>query len=361
VLVLESELKSSYRRAFSYLDPLCLAAASIGQVHRARLRDGREVVVKVQRPGLRAQVDADLLIMRLFAQLLARQVPEVAAYQPVALVEAFARAIRLELDFRNEAENERKLRSVLSAAPEVHLPHVHREWTSERVLVMDYVAGSKFATLAAPARGRARQALLRAFVRQMIEHGVFHADPHPGNLLALPDGRVVLLDLGTVDVLSPALRSGLSRLCFALLFHRTRALCHEVVGLAAVEGTTVIDRRRLEQDLRTLLKGASQGGGAALVGQMMSVSRSHALRLPAPLLAMMRALAILDGVLRGLDPEGDVLRDLRRELPWALGRTLRARLRAPVERAFSGGARQLGRAWSLLCDLGRRARTRFKE
>jgi ubiquinone biosynthesis protein len=363
IRVLEAELGGPHERAFAYLDPLCLAAASIGQVHRARLRDGCEVVVKVQRPGLRAQIEADLSIMRLFAQLLARQIPEVAAYQPVALVEAFARAIRMELDFRIEAANANKLRGVLREAREVHLPHVHAEWTTERVLVMDYVAGTKLGALDEPARGRARQALLRAFVRQMIEHGVFHADPHPGNLLALPDGRVVLLDLGTVDTLDPAMQRGLFRLGLALLLNRTRALCHEVVGLAAAKDTSELgspmaafDQPRLESDLRALLRASSQGDGGVIVGQMLSISRSHGLHLPAPLLALMRALAILDGVLRGLDPRADLLRDLRRELAFAAGRKLRGSLRAPVQRLFAISTRQIGRALTALRDASRRAR-----
>ena len=344
VRVLERELGMRHERAFAFLDPRCLAAASIGQVHRARLHDGTEVVVKVQRPGLRTQVEADLTVMRLFAQLLAQQVPEVAVYQPVDLVEAFARAILMELDFRTEAENAAKLQAVLRGAPEVHLPRVYGEWTRERVLVMEYVAGTRLVELSPRARGRARQALLRAFVRQMLEHGVFHADPHPGNLLVLPDGRLVLLDLGTIDELGQRLRSGLFRLGLALLLRRRKAMCDEVIGLAHVPADARLDRQRLERDVEALLQSTSRGEGSALVGQMMSMSRTHTLRLPAPLLALMRALAILDGVLRGLDPAGDVVRDLRREVAWAAARRARDTLTAPFRWLRSMGSRHVQRA-----------------
>jgi ubiquinone biosynthesis protein len=328
--LLERELGELHKQAFASFDQRCLAAASIGQVHRARLRDGSEVVVKIQRPGLRAQLEADLSIMRMLATLLAQQVPEVAAYRPVALVDAFARSLDQELDFRNEAENARKLRTALRGAPEVHVPHVYEAWTTERVLVMEYVAGTKLVDLAPAARGPARQALLRAFVRQMLEHGVFHADPHPGNLLALGDGRVALLDLGSIDVLDGKLRAGLFRLGFALLLRHQRALCNEVIGLAHTDDAARIDRARLRGDLEALLRSASRGQGSAVIGQMLSVSRAHALRLPGPLLALMRALAILDGVVRKLDPAADLVRDLRREVAWAALRRVRYTLASPL-------------------------------
>jgi ubiquinone biosynthesis protein len=299
------------------------------------------VVVKIQRPGLRAQIEADLSMMRMLATLLAQHVPEVAAYKPVALVNAFARSIEQELDFRNEAENARKLRAALRGAPEVYVPRIYEAWTTERLLVMEFVAGTKLQELAADARGPTRQAILRAFVRQMLEHGVFHADPHPGNLLALEGGRVALLDLGTIDVLEGALRARLFRLGFALLLGNQRALCHEVVGLAQTDDPSRVDRARLRADLAALLRSASAGQGSAVIGQMLSVSRTHALHLPGPLLALMRALAILDGVVRKLEPSRDLLHDLRRELGWAALRRVRNALLAPLRWAAQVSARRV--------------------
>jgi ubiquinone biosynthesis protein len=237
---------------------------------------------------------------------------------------------------------------VLRGAAEVHVPHVYGEWTTERVLVMEYIAGSRLGDLPEPAKRQARRALLRAFVRQTMEHGVFHADPHPGNLLALPDGRVVLLDLGTVDVLEPRMQRGLLRLGLSLLLNRKAGLAHAVVGLARVEDVASVDRPRLEGDLERLMRAASTAEGSALVGQMLSVSRSHALRLPPALLALMRALALLDGVLRALDPHADLVRDLRREVAWAAGRRLRHALSAPLRYVQAGGARQLRRLRAFL-------------
>ncbi len=337
---LETELKKPVTSAFAHFEERPLAAASIGQVHRARLRDGTEVAVKVQRPGLRIMVEADLAIMRRIAQLLAQHVPEVAAYDPVALVGAFARSVRQELDFRTEAENARRLRSLLDGAPEVYVPFIHQTFTTERVLVMEFVVGMRLADLDAGARTRARAALLRAFVRQTVEHGVFHADPHPGNLLVLADGRIVLLDLGTIDALDERLRGQLLRAGIALSLGMRGTLARAVVsiarGKAGESARSAVDERALVRDIDQVLQSASQGGSVVL-GQMFQMSRTHALRLPPALLSLMRALAILDGVLRGLDPSSDLVADVRREVAWAGLR----RLRLGVQRAARAARQHL--------------------
>ena len=329
----EHELGRALSSAFAQFEERSLAAASIGQVHRARLFDGTQVVVKVQRPGLRLTVEADLAIMRRIAQLLAQHVPEVAAYDPVALVEAFSRSIRQELDFRTEAKTAGKLRSVLEGAAEAHVPRIYEEFTSERVLVMEFVQGMRLSEIAPESRKAVRAALIRAFVRQTVEFGVFHADPHPGNLLVLEDGRVVLLDLGTIDELDDSLRGALFRLGFALSLGMKGALSDSLVQIARTDNPQAVDKVRLRKDVDEVLKGASQGG-AMVLGQMFAMSRVHALRMPPALLALMRALAILDGVLRGLDPSGDLVRDVRREVAWAAVRRVRRAVGSKVKRVF---------------------------
>jgi ubiquinone biosynthesis protein len=322
VRILEQELGRSPYRLFRSFEERELAAASIGQVHRAVLHDGTPVAVKVQRPGIRKQIEADLAIIRSIAQRLAQHVPEVAEYEPVALVDAFARSIMQELDFRTEADNARKLRLALADASEVHVPHFYEQFTTERVLVMEYVVGSRIHDLPHPQRSRARAALLRAFVRQIVDRGVFHADPHPGNLLVQSDGRIVLLDLGTIDVLEDALRTRLFHLGLALVLRRPARLAACVVELAQTRGQHQLDEERLQRDIDALLRAAS-GDGSAVLGQMLALSRTHGLSLPAALLALMRATAILDGVLRGLEPTRNLVRDVRRELAWAAWRRVR--------------------------------------
>ncbi|HWE29086.1 MAG TPA: AarF/UbiB family protein, partial [Polyangia bacterium] len=227
--LLARALGDDFARAFASIDPEPLAAASIGQVHRAVLRTGEHVVVKIQRPGLRRMVAADLALMRFFAGLLAQAIPELAAMDPVALLDAFERSITSELDFTREAANAARLSALLDGAPEVRVPRIVTSLTRPTVLVMEEVHGEKLSALAEPQQKAARAALLRAFSRQILDHGVFHADPHPGNVLVEPDGRLVLIDLGAVERVDDKLRAGLGRLVRALALGRTRALADAVL------------------------------------------------------------------------------------------------------------------------------------
>jgi ubiquinone biosynthesis protein len=303
--------------AFQWWNPTPLAAASIGQVHRARLKSGEHVVLKVQRPGLRPVVAADLALLRVLAQLLAQTSPELQALDPLALVEAFERSILAELDFYREADNARRLAELLAGAPEVRVPLVYAEWTRPGLLVLEHVQGQRLDQLDEPARRRARRRLLRAFARQVLDHGVFHADPHPGNVLVEPDGRLVLLDLGAVDEIDRTLRAGLVRLVRAAALRRKAALADAVIALAP-KPIPRLDRPRLEHELAVMVDTvAAQGGGARVLAQMVAVGRTHRLRMAPALLTLVRALALLDGVLRGLDPTRDPVVDLRREMALA--------------------------------------------
>ncbi|HEX6836618.1 MAG TPA: AarF/UbiB family protein, partial [Polyangia bacterium] len=231
--LLRRALGDDFGRAFSSIDPSPLAAASIGQVHRAVLRSPSDgivhVVVKIQRPGLRRMVAADLALMRLFAGVLSQAIPEIGAMDPVSLLDAFERSITGELDFTREAANAARLSALLDGAPEVRVPRIVTSLVRPTVLVMEEVHGKKLSALDEPAQKAARAALLRAFSRQILDHGVFHADPHPGNVLVEPDGRLVLIDLGAVERVDEKLRSSLGRLVRAMALGRKRALADAVL------------------------------------------------------------------------------------------------------------------------------------
>ena len=321
---LRAALGRDFDRAFSALDPHPLAAASIGQVHRARLRTGEDVVVKVQRPGLARMVAADLALMRFFASLLSQAIPEVAALEPVALLEAFERSITAELDFTREADNAVRLGLLLDGAREVRVPRIYRALTRTTVLVMEEVHGRRVTELAEPEQKAARAALLRAFSRQILDHGVFHADPHPGNVLVEASGRLVLIDLGAVEQVDHALRAGLGRLVRALALGKKRALADAVLSLSPHGSAVAVDRARLEAELAARVRDAGgQADGARVLGQMVALGRTHKLALHPSLLALVRALALLDGVLRGLDPARDLVADLRKEWLLSCGRRVR--------------------------------------
>jgi ubiquinone biosynthesis protein len=178
------------------------------------------------------------------------------------------------------------------------------------------VHGRRLSALSGPEKQAARAALLRAFSRQILDHGFFHADPHPGNVLVEKSGRLVLLDFGAVESVDRALISGIGRLVRALAIGRKSSLGDAVLALSA-GGAAKVDRARLEADLAKIVDGASgRADGAEVLGQMVSLGQRHHLRLPPSLLALVRALALLDGVLRSLDPARDLVAELRKE--WLL-------------------------------------------
>jgi len=175
-----------------------------------------------------------------------------------------------------------------------------------------------------PEQKAARAALLRAFSRQILDHGVFHADPHPGNVLVEEDGRLVLIDLGAVERVDERLRAGVGRLVRAMSLGRTRALADAVLALSPDGASVAVDRARLERELAQLVADASdQADGARVLAQMVALGRTHKLRMQPSLLALIRALALLDGVLRGLDPARNLVADLRREWLWSFGRRMK--------------------------------------
>ncbi len=210
----ERSLGADLGEIFAEVDETPLAAASIAQVHRGKLRteDGlMDVVVKVQRPGIGDTISSDLDILHTFAALLERAVPESRIYSPVGLVHQFDRAITSELDFVTEAENAVRFAQNFEGYKNVKFPKVYRRATSKHVITLEYLDGKKiFDAIAAGHSGKTLTRLaMDVLVKQVFEDGFFHADPHPGNVLVLgtpEDPTLAMLDLGMVGRLSPRLR-----------------------------------------------------------------------------------------------------------------------------------------------------------
>ncbi|TMB45672.1 MAG: AarF/ABC1/UbiB kinase family protein [Deltaproteobacteria bacterium] len=216
---LERELGGRLDEVFATLDPAPVASASLAQVHRGRLRDGREVAVKIQYPEIADLVAIDLQNFAVFVDLLARLEPN---FDFRVVLDEVRKYVPLELDFVHEADNAERMGAHLAARPDVLVPPVVREWSTRRLLVMDYapgvrvtdVAGLRALGLDPPDVARR---LLELFCEQLLVHGFFHADPHPGNILVQPGGRLVLLDFGLVKDLPPGFREGMLRLVAAIV------------------------------------------------------------------------------------------------------------------------------------------------
>ncbi|WP_436499445.1 ABC1 kinase family protein [Actinokineospora sp. HUAS TT18] len=313
---LRAEFGAPTSEVFSEFDAEPLASASIAQVHRARLRSGADAVVKVQRPNVRATVERDLDIIHRLARTLHARAGWARSLGIVALADGFSAALLEELDFRVEARNVAAVAAASGGhAPDaaVRLPVVHEELSSERVLVMDRLDGVSLGKVdAVPDPQGTARVLLHSLLRQVMDHGVFHADPHPGNVLLLTDGRLGLLDFGSVGRLDSTLRAGLRELLLAIDRADPAALRDGL--LAVVDRPDEIDERRLERALGAFMAAHLSHAGApdiAMFTDLFKVMTSFELSVPPAIAAVFRALTTMEGTLAGLAPGFDIVTEAR--------------------------------------------------
>ncbi len=303
------------------LDPTPLAAASVGQVHAARLADGREVVVKVRRPGLRKQVNTDLEILAELAELVEKHLPALASLRPRAMVEEFSRGLRTELDFTLEAVNIERFGRFYAANPKVKIPVLYRSLCSERVLVMERVEGLLFNDRRAlKEAGYDLKELARfgaeVVFEQIMVFGYFHGDPHPGNLLVQPGPRVALLDFGLVGRLNRPTREVLLDLTLGVVRRKPRAVTSALLKLVRVEGDTPPDRERLEMEVDLFLEAnlnrpLKELDLGRILSDMINISAQYQLTLPSDLVLLVKALTQVEGLGNQLDPDFDLIQVAR--------------------------------------------------
>jgi ubiquinone biosynthesis protein len=306
--------------AFAEIDHEPLASASIAQVHTARLRTGEQVVVKVRRPDVRALAERDLDIIARLARRMELRADWARTLGVVKLAEGFAAALREELDFRVELRN---LESV-SATDGVLIPRAYPELSSARVLVMqrlDGVAISK-ASLTGADRGALAGDLLGTLLKQIVVDGIFHADPHPGNILLLADGRLGLIDFGSVGRLDSELRSALQRLLLALDQRDPVALTDALLEVTARPDE--LDQQALERAVGSLLM-RLHGADATMFAELFRIVARHRLEVPPEFAAVFRALSTLEGTLTALSPGFDIVAEAER-----FGRAQLSELTAPA-------------------------------
>ena len=318
--IVQEELGIRLSKGFESFDAKPLAAASLGQVHRATLRDGRQVAVKVQRPEARSQVASDLDAFADIADFLDRRTDAGRRMSFSGVLEEFRRTILEELDYRREAQNLKTLGANLARFPRIFVPAPIEDYTSGRVLTMEYVAGHKITKLNPVVRvdidGAAlAEELFRAYLRQIIIDGFFHADPHPGNVFLTDDGRVALLDLGMVSRLSPSKQEELLKLLMAV----AEGQGEQAAEIAIRMGHKLedFDREAIEKqivDMVTRYQDAQlhEVQTGAVVMQISRIAGQHGMRLPSDLSMLGKALLNLDEVGRTLAPNFDVQASIRR-------------------------------------------------
>lgn len=335
-----AELHRTPEELFAEFDPVPMAAASIAQVHRAALRSGERVVVKIQRPGIARQVAVDLNILGLLARGLERYLPESRAFAPMDLVGFFRKTIGRELDFVTEGRNAARFRHNFAAEPAIYIPEVHWPLTTPRVLVMEDVEGTRAddtARLDALGIDRAEVALkgARAFLKQVFEDRFFHADPHPGNFSVLPDGRIALVDFGMVGRLDPELLEELAHVVLAVSEWDASRAARHLLRLRVLDEE--IDEGAFKSDLAYMIESyAGRPLKEINLGQVLNetiyIAARYRIRVPPDFVLLGKAVVTMESVGRRLDPEFDMVaaaRDYART--YALSRFSPCRVKERIE------------------------------
>lgn len=327
-IVIRQQLSRPLEDTFSQIDPVPVAAGSIAQTHRATLKDGREVALKVQRPGLSTVVEQDIALIKFVASLVA-QTDFGQYYDTSALAEEFSQALRAELNFTQEARHTDQLRSNLVNsqwfdANQVVIPEIEWNLTTSKLLVMEWLEGDlllsayfenpAYAGDSAQERREIAKLLLRVFFKQICIDGFFHADPHPGNLFYLKDGRIALLDCGMVGQLDPRTQEILLELILAIVSLDAQRCAQLTMQLSPSDEP--INLNRLEGDYTRLLRqyysvNLAQLNFSQLFYQVLQAARNNRIRVPGNLGLCAKAIANLEGVARTLDPEFNLPEQIR--------------------------------------------------
>jgi predicted unusual protein kinase regulating ubiquinone biosynthesis (AarF/ABC1/UbiB family) len=316
------ELGVRISKAFSRFDLEPIAAASLGQVHFAGLRDGRPVVVKVQRPDIRGQIAEDFEVMAEIAAFLDAHTQTGKRYRFSAVLEEFRRTIQLELNYLNEAQNLVKIGENLREFPLILVPQPVLDYTTSSVLTMDYVRGQKVTSLTPLARldiqgAPLAEEVFRSYLKQVLVDGLFHADPHPGNVFITDDGRIALLDLGMVGHTSPSMQESLLKVLLAVSQGKGDEAADVVIQMS--ERLDTFDAQEFRRRIGQLVAlRRDQALERMNVGQSLldlsQYARDTGLFVPTELTLLGKTLLQLDQVGRILDPEFDPNASVRRNV-----------------------------------------------
>ncbi len=333
--ILTEEYGMTPAEAFARIDPAPVASASISQVHRAVLHDGRVVALKIRRPGIEKVVQADLDILKNLALLAERRIPALATFQPVSIAREFERSLKRELDFTVERRTMERCQLQFASDPTAHVPYVVREFSTPRVIAMEFVGGVSVTDLDGIRRmgiepGEAAIRGSRILLKQIFRYGFFHADPHPGNLRVLEGGVVAMLDYGMFGQLDSRTRERIADLLGGLMSQDTDKVLRSLDALE-IRGEHV-DPKALRRDAAELVSTYSDLtldtiDLGTLLKELIAFIRKYHLHIPPDLVLLIRSLVTIEGVGRALDPHFDIARQLhpflrnltlRRFHPWRL-------------------------------------------
>jgi ubiquinone biosynthesis protein len=302
---------------FRDVDTRAQGAASIAQVHRAKLQDGTPVVLKVRRPGVRETIEADLRLLRRVSELIESEIPEARRYHPGEIAAQFARSLEREADFGTETRNIERFAKNFAGDPHIVIPRIYPEWTSDVLLVQEHVEGIPATDPeAVVAAGLDRKVLaargVDAFLKMILIDGFFHADPHPGNVFYVPGNRIVIIDFGMVGRLSPQRRTQVIDLLGGIARMAEEPMLEVLLDWA---GDAYVDELKLAADVNEMvfdyegvpLKDIRVGN---VIRQFAGIVREHSIVLPSDLSLMFKALITLEGLGRQYDPDFHIINHL---------------------------------------------------
>lgn len=308
--IIEQELGAPIDHLFLQFSETPLAAASIAQVHRAALRDGTAVAVKVQRPNIQALIETDLEILNDWARLAESRLEWARRYRLRDIVDELGRALRAEMNFLTEARNAEKFAEQSKSWDRVRVPDVYWDYCTSRVFTMEYVEGIKLSDLeeldrAGIDRTDVAERFAATIFQQVLEEGFFHGDPHPGNVLAEPDGGLVLLDFGMVGRLTPQMKKHFASFVIALRNHSTKGVIRAISNMGIVPEDISDDALYADVDemrskyYKVPLQQVSIGEA---VQDLLTLAQRHRIQIPAELTLLGKTFLTLEGVVSSLDP-----------------------------------------------------------
>ncbi|MFC4183808.1 ABC1 kinase family protein [Saccharococcus thermophilus] len=313
--IIEEELGEELDHIFRSFEEAPLAAASIGQVHRAILHSGEKVAVKIQRPHIAAIMKTDLEILQDLAVLAERRLEWAAQYRLRDILDELSKSLRLELDYTVEARNAEKFSKQFQSDPTIYVPKVFWDYSTKKVLTMEYVEGIKLGELERlKQRGYnlkiLAERLAKGMFQQIFMEGFFHGDPHPGNVLALPGDVIALIDFGMVGRITPEMKYYLSSFIIALMRQSTDGIMKAIGDMGLVpDGVNVSQLREDIEQLREKYYDIplSQVSLGEAVQDLLHVAFRHSIRIPSDLTLLGKALLTVEGIVEKLDPDLSII------------------------------------------------------
>lgn len=315
---MEQELKKKTDELFAWFEPEAFASASIAQVHRATLKSGDKVVLKIQRPGIKEVIESDIKVMLYVAEIFSRRIPSLKSFDPIGLVRNFEKSVMEELDFIHESVNIQRFHNNFLKDEKnegwIHSPKVFSEYTTSKVLAIEYIDGIKISDHQKIFNnGLDRKIIAKrlaiSYFKQIFNYGFFHADPHPGNLFVLPNNVICYLDYG---MMGSIMKKDIEQLGYLFISVRKKDVRKIIRSLQQLSDNPVIRNfRALETDLEEFVQNHSfrtihTNEMSTILLQLKDIIIKYGLKVPTHFYLLARSMAIVEGVIHTLDPELDL-------------------------------------------------------